>query len=61
VRYWVNGEDENDERELERVTRFGGAPPAPMSSSDMAGVVLLVGVQALQFTSVIVTVVLELR
>jgi hypothetical protein len=46
VRYWVNGEDENYERELERVSRFGGVPPAPMSPSDVAGVVLLVGTQA---------------
>jgi hypothetical protein len=41
VQYWVNGEDENYERELERVSRFGGVPPAPMSPSDVAGVVLL--------------------
>jgi len=61
VRYWVNGEDENCERELERVSRFGGAPPAPMSPSDVAGVVLLVGTQAVLFMSVIVAFVLSLR
>jgi hypothetical protein len=61
VRYWVNGEDENYERELERVSRFGGVPPAPMSPSDVAGVVLLVGTQAVLLTSVIVAFVLSLR
>jgi hypothetical protein len=59
VRYWVNGEDENYERELERVSRFG-VPPAPMSPSDVAGVVLLVGTQAVLLTSVIVAFVLRL-
>jgi hypothetical protein len=61
VRYWVNGEDENYERESERVSRFGGVPPAPMSPSDVAGVVLLVGTQAVLLTSVIVAFVLSLR
>ena len=61
VRYWVNGEDENYERELDRVSRFGGVPPAPMSPSDVAGVVLLVGTQAVLLTSVIVAFVLSLR
>jgi hypothetical protein len=61
VRYWLNGEDESYERELERVSRFGGAPPAPMSPSDVAGLVLLVGIQALLFTSVIGACVLSLR
>src|SRR5260370_12677465 len=27
--------DENYERELERVSRFGGVPPAPMAPSDV--------------------------
>jgi len=39
----------------------GGAPPAPMSPSDVADVVLLVGIQAVLFTSVIVAFVLSLR
>jgi len=37
------------------------APPAPMSPSDLAGVVLLVGIQAVLFTSVIVAFMLSLR
>jgi len=61
VRYWLNGEDEDYERELERVSRFGGAPPAPLSHSDVAGMVLLVGIQAVLFASVIVAFVLSLR
>ena len=61
MRYWVNGEDENNEREVERVGRFGGVPPALMSPSDVAGVVLLVGTQAVLLTSVIVAFVLSLR
>ena len=61
MRYWVNGEDENYEREMEHVGRFGGSPPAPMSPSDVVGVVLLVGTQAVLFTSVIVAFVLSLR
>jgi hypothetical protein len=60
VRYWVNGEDESYEREVERVSRFGVSPP-PMSPSDVAGVVLLVGTQAVLFTSVIVAFVLSLK
>ena len=39
----------------------GGAPPAPMSPSDVADVVLLVGIQAVLFTSVIVAFMLSLR
>jgi hypothetical protein len=61
VRYWVNGEDENYERELERVSRLGGVPPAPMSPFDVAGVILLVGTQVVLFTSVIVAFVLSLH
>jgi len=54
VRYWVDGEDGDYERELGRIQRFGGAQPAPVSSSNLAGLVLLVGIQAFLFTSVIV-------
>ena len=61
MRYWLNGEDESYERELERVSRFGGAPPAPMSPSDVAGLVLFVGTQAVLITSAIVAFVLSLR
>ena len=41
--------------------RFGGVPPAPMSPSDVAGVVLLVGTRAVLLTSVVVAFVLSLR
>ena len=61
MRYWVNGEDENFERELERVSGFGGSPPAPMWPADVAVVVVLVAAQAVLFTSVILAFVLSLR
>jgi hypothetical protein len=57
VRYWVSGEDENYERELERVSRFGGAPPAPMLPSNVAALVLLVCMQAVLFTTIVLVVV----
>jgi hypothetical protein len=34
VRYWHNGEDEHFEREMDRVRRFGGLPPAPISLAE---------------------------
>ena len=52
--YWVGAEDEDYDRELDCIRRFGGAQPAPVSSSNLAGLVLLVGIQAFLFTSVIV-------
>jgi hypothetical protein len=61
VRYWVDGEDENYDRELARIRRFGGAQPAPVSPSNLAGLVLLVGIQAFLFASVIVGFVLWLQ
>jgi hypothetical protein len=54
VRYWVSGEDENYERELERVSRFGGAPMLP---SNVAVLVLLVCIQAVLFTTIVIVVV----
>ena len=59
--YWVGAEPEDYNRELERIRRFGGAQPAPLSSSNLAGLVLLVGIQAFLFTSVIVGFVLTLQ
>jgi hypothetical protein len=53
VRYWVDGEDEDYERELERVRRFGGVPPQPMSASVMVGIVVLGGVQVLVLASMV--------
>lgn len=61
MRYWINGEDEDYERELEHVRLFGGPPPAPMSRSDVAGIVLLVGIQAMLFTSLILAFLLSSR
>jgi hypothetical protein len=61
VRYWLDGEDEDYERELDRVSRFGGAAPSPMRPSHVAGVALLVGIQALAFASVILAFVFESR
>jgi len=61
VRYWFDGEDEDYDRELERIRRFGGAQPAPVSPSNLAGLVLLVGIQAFLFASVIVGFVLWLQ
>ena len=53
MRYWINGEDEDYERELERVRRFGGVPPQPMSESVMAGIVVLGGIQVLLLASMV--------
>ena len=61
MRYWIGDEDEDYERELEGVHRFGGLSPAPMSPVNVAGMVLLVGIQALLFTSVIAGFVFSLR
>src|ERR1700730_9899973 len=61
VRYWVNGEDESYEREGERVSRFGGSPPPPVSPSDVAGGAVLVCTQPVLFTFVIVAFVLSLK
>jgi hypothetical protein len=59
VRYWIDGEDENYERELDRVRRLGGALPAPLSLASVAGMVLLVGVQVVLFASLIAVLVLH--
>jgi hypothetical protein len=61
VRYWLDGEDEDYERELERVNRFGGAQPSPLRASHAAGVAFLVGIQAVALMSVIFAFVLESR
>ena len=53
MRYWVNGEDEDYERELERVQQFGGHPPAPASSTLLAAIILIGGVQALLIVSLL--------
>jgi hypothetical protein len=53
VRYWINGEDEGYEREFDRVRRFGGVPPAPISPCEVVGMVFLVGIQAVLFMSII--------
>jgi len=42
---------------LERVSRFGGAPPAPMLPSNVAVLVLLVCIQAVLFATIVIVVV----
>jgi hypothetical protein len=59
VRYWINGEDEDYRREMERVSRVGGAPPAPLSLSSVAGMVLLVGIQVVLFATLLAILVLR--
>ena len=60
MRYWFNGEDEGYERERERVNRFGGSPPAPMSPLDLAVIALLVSIHAIALTGATVALVLWL-
>lgn len=59
MRYWIDGEDENYERELERARRLGGALPAPLSLSSVAGMVILVGIQVVLFASLLAILVLR--
>jgi len=61
VRYWLDGEDEDYERELDRVKRFGGAQPSLLRAFHVAGVAFLVVIQAVAFISVVVAFVLESR
>ncbi len=53
MRYWISGEDEDYERELARATRWNIPPPAPLSGTILAGIVLLAGGEALLFLSMI--------
>ena len=61
MRYWLNGEDEDYDRELARVSRFGGARPASLSRSDVAGVVFLIGIHVVAFVSLIASFLVSLR
>jgi hypothetical protein len=61
VRYWFGGEDEDYEKERERVTRFGGDPPAPVSFVLSAGVVLLVITHTTAISLLILVLTLWLR
>ena len=47
----MDGEDESYEREMERVRQFGGVLPASLSLSEIAGTMLLVGIQTVIFAS----------
>ena len=49
MRYWYNGEDEDIDRELERVRRFGGPMPAPIPWSDRLLVAILAAGEVLLF------------
>jgi hypothetical protein len=51
LRFWHNGEDEDYNRELARVQRFGGMRPAPVSKRETAAVVLLLSAQALMLAA----------
>jgi hypothetical protein len=51
MRYWFKGEDESYERELERLDRFSGSWPAPISPLDETIIVLLVGIHATALTA----------
>jgi hypothetical protein len=59
VRYWINGEDEDYHREMERVSRVGGAQPAPLSLSSVSVMVLLIGIQVVLFASLLAILVLR--
>jgi hypothetical protein len=59
VRYWIDGVDEDYERELEHVSRFGGAPPAPLSLSSLAGLIFLVAIQLVLCSSLFIALVLR--
>ena len=52
MRYWVNGEDEDFERECERVRRFGGVPPST-SGLETLGLALVYGLGILMSLTVI--------
>lgn len=61
VRYWINGEDEDYERELDRVKNFGGIPPALTAPLTSTLLPFLIAIQVLLFVSVIVQSVMSLR
>ena len=59
MRYWFNGEDEDYERELERVRRFGAEPPSPMAASTIVAIVFLSGFEVILVVSVLVVLFLR--
>ena len=61
MRYWLDGEDEDYERELEGVSRFGGVPPQPISPLHVVGVTLLVGIHAIALTFLVVAFALRVQ
>jgi hypothetical protein len=61
VRYWVNGEDEDYDREVERVSRGAEIPPAPVAPFEIASIAFLVSVQVLLFAFLIADMLVSLR
>jgi len=59
VRYWVNGEDEDYDREAEHARRFGGKPPS--HRAETLGLAFVFGVEGLLILSVIVALIVSLR
>jgi hypothetical protein len=59
VRYWINGEDEDYDREADHARRFGGSPPS--SRSESLALVLVFGGEGLLILSVIVALIVSLR
>jgi hypothetical protein len=57
MRYWFDGEDEDYERELQRIARCGGAPPAPITSLYLTCFALLVVIQAVGFLAGILAII----
>lgn len=53
MRYWFHGEDEDFEREMERVRRFGGAEPVIASPDTIAALVFVYGVQVILLVALI--------
>lgn len=61
MRYWIHGEDEDYDREVERVSRCGEIPPSPIAPRESAGLAFLVSVQVLLFAFLIADMFISLR
>lgn len=59
MRYWVNKEDEDERRERERASRFGGDGPAPLARSAVAATILLVAGEVALFIAFAAVIVLS--
>jgi hypothetical protein len=58
MRYWYDGEDEDYQRELQRIERCGGASPAPIGPLNLTCFALLAGIQVIGVVSAILAIVL---